>query len=320
MSKEHTGHIWINAPFTQLTAFVQHYLHCKQLSLANTSACILVPGYLMPVLKPLLCGMTCLKRFTKGAALFEHATRSGNLAAAPSLHWPAYVFTDVPTAADQALERGHSMHRLHNATVPSLAHDSDLESDERLAMLFEGTFPCPTPGAISGGGDGGVTSPVLLDTGASANFVSPRLLRQLAVSYAASSATLRLADDSSAPILGKVRLCLKLQTFSCTVTCYVTDLCDEFDVILANSFMVGHRAVLNYSNYSASLRRHGKQYTLTPRTVLTDKGRVPTEPSEPLVKQPTSGPLPCRDKAAKRAGSSDQHSKYTDCLGGLDRK
>ena len=85
MSREHTGHIWINAPFTQLTTFVQHYLHCKQLSPDNTNGCVLVPGYLMPVLKPLLSGMTCLKRFTKGAAIFEQSTRSGSMATSPSL-------------------------------------------------------------------------------------------------------------------------------------------------------------------------------------------------------------------------------------------
>ena len=32
------------------------------------------------------------------------------------------------------------MDRLHKATVISAADDSDLESNERLAMLFEGTF------------------------------------------------------------------------------------------------------------------------------------------------------------------------------------
>ena len=118
MSKAHVGHIWINAPFTQLTAFVQHYLHCKQLSPYNTTACILVLGYLMPLLKSMLSGMTCLKRFGKGAAIFEQSARSDSLA------WPVYVFTDVPTGADQALSRGQSMHRLHNATVVSAAHDS----------------------------------------------------------------------------------------------------------------------------------------------------------------------------------------------------
>ena len=126
MSRVHTGHIWINAPFTQLSAFLQHYLHCKQLSPDNTSACILVPGYLMPVLKSLLSGMTCLKRFSKGATLFEQSTRSGSMATSPSLHWPVYIFTDVPTASYEALGRGQSMHRLHNATVLSAVHDSDL--------------------------------------------------------------------------------------------------------------------------------------------------------------------------------------------------
>ena len=244
MSTTHTGHIWINAPFTQLATFVHHYLYCKQLSPVNTSACFLVPGYLMPVLKSLLSGMTCLKRFTNGAALFEQSTRSGNFAASPSLNWPVYVFTDVPTGADQALSRGQSMHRLHRASVvPSVAASNgsslDLESDERLAMLFEGAFG----GSLrwgGGGQHGGLTSSILLDTGASTNFVSPRLLQQLGISYSSSSsATLRLADDSSATILGKIkRLRFKLQSFTCTVSCYVTDLCDEFDLILGNSFMV----------------------------------------------------------------------------------
>ena len=48
-------------------------------------------------------GMTCLKRFAKGAALFEQSTRSGSMATTPSLNWPVYVFSDVPSAADQAL-------------------------------------------------------------------------------------------------------------------------------------------------------------------------------------------------------------------------
>ena len=53
------------------------------------------------------------------------------------------MFTDVPTGADQALTRGQSMHRLNRAAVVSsdaACTDSDLESDERLAMLFEGSF------------------------------------------------------------------------------------------------------------------------------------------------------------------------------------
>ena len=110
----------------------------------------------------------------------------------------------MPTGANQAFSSGQSMHRLHNATVLSAAHDSGLESDERLAMLFEGSFT----GGFGGRAHDGLTSPILFDSGASSNFVSPRLLQQLSVTYTPSGATLRLADDSSAPILGKVRLTL----------------------------------------------------------------------------------------------------------------
>ena len=126
------------------------------------------------------------------------------MATSPSLHWPVYIFTNVPTASYEALGRGQSMHRLHNASVLSAARDSDLESDERLAMVFEASFCGDYDGR--GGDRGQPTSPIniLFDTGASSNFVNPGLLQKLGISFAPSSATLRLADDSSAPVLGKI--------------------------------------------------------------------------------------------------------------------
>ena len=60
----------------------------------------------MQSLKPLPSGMTCLKRFTKDAALFEQATRSSNLATSPSLNWHVCIFTGGPTGADQAFTCG----------------------------------------------------------------------------------------------------------------------------------------------------------------------------------------------------------------------
>ena len=57
LAAEHTGHIWIHAPFTKLLPFVQHYLHSKQQAPSSTSACILVPGYLLQHLQPRLANM-----------------------------------------------------------------------------------------------------------------------------------------------------------------------------------------------------------------------------------------------------------------------
>ena len=83
--------------------------------------------------------------------------------------------------------------------------------------------------------------------------------------------------------------------------------------------MAGHRAVLDYSNYTASLRRHGRQYTLTPRSILTDKGKLPSQVPEPNFRA-SSWTSPQRDGGVRHASSADQNAKYTDHLGGLDPK
>ena len=93
-------------------------------------------------------------------------------------------------------------------------------------------------------------------------------------------------------------------------------------MILGNSFMVGHRAVLDYSNFPASLCRHGRLYTLRPRSILTDKGKLPVLAPVSEVTEPSCSlkPLPPEDKAARRANHADSNAKYTDCLQGLDPK
>ena len=92
----HTGHIWINAQFSKLLSFVQHYLHCKQLAPDDTSACMLIPGFLLKPLRSFLTGMRLLKRFNKGTQLFTAVDKCGQGKAMPGVHWPVYICTDLP--------------------------------------------------------------------------------------------------------------------------------------------------------------------------------------------------------------------------------
>ena len=104
------------------------------------------------------------------------------------------------------------------------------------------------------------------NTGASAKFASPRILQQLKLSTEPAAAKLRLADNSETAIIGKVKLKIKLQHFVATVPCSVTDLCQDFDVILSNTFLVGNKAVLNFEHHTVSLTRDGKLYQLKAAT------------------------------------------------------
>ncbi len=140
LDAEHTGHIWINAPYTKLPSFMQHYLHCKQMAPDATSACVLVPGYLLDVLKPLLADMRLLKRFNNGTQLFNAPTKSGKALAMSGVHWPVYVYTDLPADTVEITVHGTPLHRLHNATVHNDSPPELMDStDQHLSMLFEGT-------------------------------------------------------------------------------------------------------------------------------------------------------------------------------------
>ena len=185
------------------------------------------------------------------------------------VHWPVYVYTDVPAEKRDISVEKILLHDLHNASV---LHDSlntmptsdptVLSTDNHLTMLFEGSTVQQR-----------LKLRVLRDTGASANFVSPRILQQLKLSTEPVAAKLRLADNSETAIIGKVKLKLKLQHFVATVLCFVTDLCQDFDVVLGNTLLVGNKAVLNFEHHTVSLTRDGKLYQLRAATSAAEPDR-----------------------------------------------
>ena len=78
MNELHSGHIWVNASFTLLPEFVQHYLQCKQAA-PSTTACIVVPGFLLPVMRPFLKGMHILTLTVKDLHYLMHLLHLANV-------------------------------------------------------------------------------------------------------------------------------------------------------------------------------------------------------------------------------------------------
>ncbi len=116
MNELHSGHIWVNAPFTLLPEVVHHYLQCKQAA-PSTTACIVVPGFLLPVMRPFLKGMHILKTYGKGSTLFDAPTASGKRRAMAGTHWPVHVFTDALMPTHIPPVAGQQCHPLHKAIV-----------------------------------------------------------------------------------------------------------------------------------------------------------------------------------------------------------
>ncbi len=104
------------------------------------------------------------------------------------VHWPVYVFTDAPSPVKVApVVTGQKCHPLHNAAVherfDSLSPPVPL-SDTPLTMLFSGQLERQE-------------ATVLLDSGASANFLASSVLSSCGLHLKKTDATLELADGPS---------------------------------------------------------------------------------------------------------------------------
>ncbi len=82
------------------------------------------------------------------------------------------------------------------------------------------------------------------------------------MSYQTDEAQLRLTNNTKAAVLGKVSLRIKIRNYAVAIPCYVTELCQDFDMILGNSIMLPNEAVMDFRRHTISLTKDGKLYTL----------------------------------------------------------
>ncbi len=111
-----SGHIWVNAPFRLLPDFGQHHMQCKQAA-PSTTACIVVPEFLLPVMRPFLKSMHIFTVSCKGSTLFDAPIASGKHHAMAGTHGPVHMFTDALEPTHIPSAAGQQCHPLHKAIV-----------------------------------------------------------------------------------------------------------------------------------------------------------------------------------------------------------
>jgi hypothetical protein len=160
--------IWLNPPFAQARKFIMHYLQCKERSPGDTSACIMIPKWGNLALQRTLqaAGMRVVREYGKGYHLFTApaANGCGTREKLPGTPWAVQVWYDPPRA-DCHVAKANS-----NTSV--------------LTAMFRGTL-------------GGTKTSVLVDSGASHNFVGQALVERLGLHvHPLPFRTVRLADGA----------------------------------------------------------------------------------------------------------------------------
>jgi hypothetical protein len=97
----------------------------------------------------------------------------------------------------------------------------------------------------------GLQAALLVDSGASLNFVSQTFVTRhgLATSpHQGPLQTATLADGSATPIMGTLLTQLWVQNVSCSVMLHVLALDSPWDVILGEPWLLAHHALLNFKD------------------------------------------------------------------------
>jgi Reverse transcriptase (RNA-dependent DNA polymerase)/RNase H-like domain found in reverse transcriptase/Integrase zinc binding domain/Chromo (CHRromatin Organisation MOdifier) domain/Retroviral aspartyl protease len=228
------GHnVWLNPPFARTSQFIRHYLQCKAGSPSNTSACILIPAWRGKHRK-LLQGMQLLHRFETGHVLFNAPTMAGSRTVMPGIPWPVEIWYDAP-----------------GRVVPVSLQVTT--ADQALTFRFTGQAAgCPAK--------------VLLDSGATHNFISAEFAsaNRLHVAAPVQAYTVKLASGDTVALQGQCTFKLSMQSFSGTVTALVMpELLPQTDLILGDEWLRSQKAQLCFATGTCRLQKGNRVRTLS---------------------------------------------------------
>lgn len=257
--------VFMNPPFSQLKAFIEHYQTCKKQSPHDTSACIVVPLWPSADFYPLLQNMQLIKEYRRGTPLFtqpQGKTTSGKRRTMPGIPWNVQVYWDPPVPVHQRCIKLAKQQQLNFKPLHGVPHDT--------AFTFDGQ--------LSGGP---VT--ILIDTGATASFVNADTARRLGLTLQPDATQeIILGTGQSVRSFGKCRATLRLQSYQAPVSFTVLQLDPAIDVVLGTDWLTQHHAYMDFSEFSFVLYKGDKRITIRrpelPASVTTD-----SQDSAPLL-------------------------------------
>lgn len=278
------GHAWCHAPHQSLRDYLSHYTQLKrQDPNTHTSACFLVPDRLAanPDIRSCLAGMQLVQVYRRGTVLFRQENPDGSIETMPPCPYSVSIYWDKPRPAIAISSHPWEASPPSNTTPPQVLAADASHDVHVLDMLLEGTI---------GGSRANVQisdGKLLVDTGATGAFMSPACAARLGLRVATSpraASYITLADGTNVLSHGTVKAAVKLGPFSSKADFMVAPLSSQYDVILGNSWLRQHRAILNFGTGVLTLFKGRRKFT-----VSSPQRGAHTDPT-PTARRPPGGP------------------------------
>lgn len=218
-------------------AYIQHYKRCKREDPHNTSLLLVVPAH-KGAWSSYCHEMQYVQRLKQGKS----------------------IYTDCDSGLPYApLTEGKVLY--YDAPLPRMQLHTFSDEGEALHMNF--------PGKVAG-----TPVHVLIDTGASHNFIDTTFTKAQGLMINPEEGHVSCGGNTTAVILGSVEVWLHLKKgYSQHLRLYVTDLPTGHPVILGNAWITQHSAILDHERHEMRLKHGAKRISIAcPTTNLHAEG------------------------------------------------
>ena len=240
-------HVWMNPPFKHsfIVKMLRHYLQCKRRKPSTTSACILLPDWIIPQVHVYLQGMNLIKTY--------------------STFFPVMTVPTIPPSAQRLSFAQGLPFKLHVYYDPP--HDTSRqpinESLHQLALLA----PCFVSNATATAQLGGtLLGNMAIDTLASRNFIDYDFVKSINARIKKHPSWLSnciiLGDNSTRTSYGVVNIRVQIGTYQDMIWCDVINLPSDFQLILGQQWLNKKQCILNFPHKTCTLRHNTRKHVI----------------------------------------------------------
>ena len=166
------------------------------------------------------------------------------------------------------LLHGAMWHVYYDAPLPDLRAariSRSLADSDDLLMSYTGVVS-------------GSAASVLIDTGASHAYLSNQFAQRCGLSVRPSEATVTLATGVVTPVIGTCSVLVRIGQYSERLSVYVADLASDWDLILGQSWLEPHHAVINFQRNSVTFWKSNKHHILSTSDMHTCQAKRVASP------------------------------------------
>lgn len=241
--------LWCNPPFQMADKVIQHYLQCKAATDRPTSAVFVLPKWANARWAPLVAHMQLVREYPARVQLFTRPSPSGGREKLGPAPWPVVVYHDAvpnPVPASLVTTTSGQYHgqekspgkreTVEQATMTALTADN-----QHQLLVFDATIS-------------GRPAKVMLDSGASRDFISRRLVSQLGLATSKAARTSVVLADGSVNMSARQCRAIQINIGSYTTTrdLLLTDL-QQYDVILGKPWLTSVNPDIDWACNTVSI-------------------------------------------------------------------